>query len=98
MAPEQSLGSVSKASDLYSLGVVAYELLTGARPFDGPDFLEPKLRKEFTAATKRNAALPAALDAFFSRALEPDPTQRFSSASEFGKAFAAALEGATSPS
>jgi tetratricopeptide (TPR) repeat protein/tRNA A-37 threonylcarbamoyl transferase component Bud32 len=98
MAPEQSLGSVSKASDLYSLAVVAYELLTGARPFDGPDYLEPKLRKEFAPATGRNAALPKALDAFFAKALDPDPTKRFSGARDFSKAFGSALEGATSPS
>ncbi|MFI5348765.1 MAG: protein kinase [Elusimicrobiota bacterium] len=97
MAPEQSLGSVSKASDFYSLGVMTYELLTGVRPFDGPDYLEPKLRKEFTPATKRNPALPAALDGFFAQALEPDPTKRLSSAAVFSNAFVSAIEGANSP-
>src|SRR6185295_3585874 len=47
MAPEQGLGSVSKASDVYALGVMTYELLVGARPFAGPDFLEQKLRKVY---------------------------------------------------
>ena len=83
MAPEQAMGSVSKASDLYSLGVIAYELVTGVRPFDGPDFVEPKLRKSFEAVTTRDATLPAGLDEFFAAALEPDPTKRPASAAAF---------------
>jgi serine/threonine protein kinase len=39
MAPEQFKGMVSKESDQYALGVVAYELFTGRRPFYGPDFI-----------------------------------------------------------
>ena len=98
MAPEQGLGSVSKASDLYSLAVVAYELLTGVRPFDGPDYLEPKLRKQYEPVTRRIASLPAALDGFFTQALEPDPTKRLPSALAFSKAFGSAIEGVTTPS
>ena len=98
MAPEQNFGSVSRSSDLYSLAAMTYELLTGARPFDGPDYLEPKLRGEFEAVTRRDSALPSALNKFFAKALDPDPTKRFSSAQSFSKAFASALEGVTSPS
>ncbi|MEQ1920808.1 MAG: serine/threonine-protein kinase, partial [Elusimicrobiota bacterium] len=87
MAPEQGMGSVSKASDLYALGAMAYEMVTGVRPFEGPDFLEQKLRKTFTPATQRDAALPAGLDAFFATALEPDPTKRSASGAEFVAAF-----------
>ncbi len=90
MAPEQALGSVSKASDLYALGVMAYEMLTGARPFAGPDFVEQKLRREFPAVAGRG--LPAALDGFFQKALEPDPTKRYGSGAELVSAFRAACE------
>ena len=90
MAPEQGLGSVSKAADLYALAVVAYELLTGARPFAGPDFLEQKLQKRFSPLSVTAAALPAELDAFFARALEADPTKRFPDAAAFRQAFDAA--------
>jgi tetratricopeptide (TPR) repeat protein len=89
MAPEQAMGSVSSASDLYALGVMAYELLAGVRPFDGPDFLGPKMRGEFAPVTSRKAALPARLDAFFASALSPDPTRRPADAAAFASAFAA---------
>ncbi len=83
MSPEQGFGSVSKSSDLYALGVMTYEMLTGVRPFDGPDFLEPKLRKEFAPASRVNAALGPEVDAFFNRALDPDPTKRPPDAAAF---------------
>jgi tetratricopeptide (TPR) repeat protein len=87
MAPEQGMGSVSKAADLYALGVMAYEMVSGARPFDGPDFLEQKLGKTFTPLAQRDPSLPAGLDAFFASALEPDPTKRPASGAAFAAAF-----------
>jgi serine/threonine protein kinase len=92
MSPEQGMGSVSKASDLYALAVMAYELLAGVRPFEGPDFLEQKLQKRYCPITERNAAFPGALDEFFARALEPDPTKRFTDAGVFAEEFGRALE------
>lgn len=92
MAPEQGLGSVSKASDLYALGVMTYELLTGQRPFQGPNYLDQKLQKVYAPATTLNPALPAALDHFFATAMDPDPTKRFSSASAFMEAFGRACD------
>ncbi|HXT01058.1 MAG TPA: serine/threonine-protein kinase, partial [Elusimicrobiota bacterium] len=92
MAPEQAMGSVSKASDLYALGVMTYELLTGRRPFDGPDYLGPKLEKRYAPATQVNPALPAALDPFFAAALDPDPTKRPADAAAFMEAFGRACD------
>ncbi len=91
MAPEQGMGSVSKSSDLYALGVMTYEMLVGARPFEGPDFLEPKLRKEYRPATQRAPALPAGLDAFFASVLDPDPTKRPATGAAFLQAFRQAI-------
>jgi serine/threonine-protein kinase len=93
MAPEQCFGTVSKASDLYSLGVMAYELLLGRRPFDGEDHLQRKLRGEFPPPSAVDPSLPRGLDAFFARALAPDPTRRFGSADELLAGFDAAVRG-----
>jgi tetratricopeptide (TPR) repeat protein len=90
MAPEQALGSVSKASDLYALAVMSYEMLTGVRPFEGPDFLEQKLRKVYLPPSRRDSSLPQSLDAFFDIALDPDPTKRPASGDEFLQAFSRA--------
>jgi serine/threonine-protein kinase len=96
MAPEQAMGSVSNASDLYALAVMVYELLAGRRPFDGPDFLGPKLEGRFERITSVRPDLPRTLDAFFIKALAPDPTKRFQSAKELASSFdhAFAVKGA----
>jgi tetratricopeptide (TPR) repeat protein len=92
MAPEQGMGSVSKASDLYALGVMTYELLTGRRPFQGPNYLNQKLERRYEPATRLNPELPAALDRFFESALDPDPTKRPESASAFMEALGRACD------
>jgi tetratricopeptide (TPR) repeat protein len=91
MAPEQMMGSVSRASDIYALGIIAYELLCGSRPFSGPDFLGEKLEPRIPPITTRRSALPGRLDVFFSRVLAPDPRQRPQSAAEFLRELDAAI-------
>ena len=82
MAPEQEMGSVCRESDLYALGVVAYELVTGRRPFVGSYLLAMKQQKQFPP-------VPGELKAFFERALDPDPSKRFRTATELARALAA---------
>ena len=62
------------------------------RPFNGPDYLEPKLRGEFSPATTVNPSLPSGIDAFFARALNPDPTKRPADAAAFAEEFGRALD------
>jgi tetratricopeptide (TPR) repeat protein len=79
MAPEQAMGRVSPSSDLYALGVTAYELLTARLPF-GPK-ADDKVNRIFLPPSR--FGLSSGADAFFDRALEPDPAHRFASAAEF---------------
>src|ERR1700726_3530209 len=77
LSPEQAQGyPVTAASDLYSVGVILYELLTGAVPFDGETAVAIAFKQ--VAATPRppselNPALPPSLDAIVLRALAKDP-------------------------
>ncbi|GCF11502.1 serine/threonine-protein kinase [Dictyobacter arantiisoli] len=95
MSPEQIQGKPRPASDQYSLAVVAYEWLTGTRPFHG-SFTEictqhmfappPPMREKLTQISPE-------VERVIMKALDKDPRQRF----EHIKDFAAALEQATQP-
>ncbi|MBI3298672.1 MAG: serine/threonine protein kinase [Elusimicrobia bacterium] len=88
MAPEQELGGVSAAVDLYSLSVCFYEMLTGELPFKGPNFLAQKREELYAPPAGLIDGLPAGIDAFFKTALAPEPSRRFATA----EALAAAAE------
>jgi serine/threonine-protein kinase len=90
VAPEQAEGhAVSAATDLYSIGVILYELLTGRVPFEGETvvaILLQHVKERPIAPTARNGAVPAELDAIVMRALEKRPEARFADADEFREA------------
>jgi beta-lactam-binding protein with PASTA domain/predicted Ser/Thr protein kinase len=93
LSPEQAQGhAVSPRSDLYSVGVMLYELLTGRLPFDGDSAVTIALKqiRELAAAPSAlNPAVSPELDAIVRRALEKNPADRFADAAEF----LAALDG-----
>ncbi|MCG8418187.1 MAG: protein kinase [Proteobacteria bacterium] len=91
MSPEQArMGEVGYRSDLWSLAVVAYRVLTGALPFTGSE-LNSMLRSIQYAPhlppSSRVPELGLDVDAFFERALAKDPASRFQSALEMAAAF-----------
>jgi eukaryotic-like serine/threonine-protein kinase len=89
MSPEQASGDidVDGRSDLYSLGCVLYEMLTGEPPFTGPN-AQAIIAKRFVAPIPRvkvTRDVPDALDAAVTRALARTPADRFSTAGEFAE-------------
>ena len=85
LAPEQALGErTTSASDRYALGVVAYELLTGTRPFDNESpTAEAAAHVHAPVPSISQHGLPRELDPVFQRALAKDPAARFPSCAEF---------------
>src|SRR5271166_1585344 len=86
MSPEQARGEdLDLRSDLFSLGVVLYEMSTGVVPFCGSTvalIFDGILHSEAAAATKLNPKLPLALESIFAKALEKDVDLRYQTAAE----------------
>jgi eukaryotic-like serine/threonine-protein kinase len=97
LSPEQAQGhAVTESSDLYAVGVVLYELLTGQVPFEGESPVTVALKQvsvEPTPPSALNPGVSPALEAVVMRSLAKDPGARFASADEFIAALQQAREG-----
>jgi eukaryotic-like serine/threonine-protein kinase len=86
MSPEQVQGKpTDHRSDLYSFGIILFEMLTGEAPFSGCGTMEmmyQRLHEKPRDIRSLNAAVPVSIAAIVSRCLERDPDRRYSSASE----------------
>ena len=95
MAPEQVQGlKIDSRADLFSVGVVLYQLLTDKRPFDGDnDFsiIHQIIGHTPPPPSSFNARLPTAIDAVVARALAKDRDQRFATARDFAAALQSAI-------
>ena len=101
LSPEQAQGmDVTAVSDLYSIGVMLYEALSGRVPFEGESAVAVAMKQVSQMPQRPSSVNPRvspALDAVVMRALEKDPGQRFQSADAFIAALDAALEDSGQP-
>jgi len=97
MSPEQAQGNktVDHRSDLWSLGVIAFECLTGKRPFysDGLGDLVLQICIRDIPVPSETSSVPVGFDAWFARAVARDPDARFQSARELSEALREVLGG-----
>lgn len=93
LSPEQAQGlPLDPRTDIYSTGIVLYEMVTGLLPFDADDIgtiLLHQVRKQATPPRQHNPEIPEALDQAIMRALEKKPQERFQTAAEMGEALLA---------
>ncbi|HLG13107.1 MAG TPA: protein kinase [Blastocatellia bacterium] len=86
MSPEQALGrAVDHRSDIFSLGVVCYEMLTGRLPFDGDsstEIIDKIVNHEPPAVARFNYSVPQELERILRKTLDKDPNYRYQTARE----------------
>jgi eukaryotic-like serine/threonine-protein kinase len=85
LAPEQIQGQPGPASDQYALGIVVYEWINGAHPFDGssPEIMSKHLTVPPPPLREKNPGLPTAIEQVVLTALAKDPKGRFPSVQDF---------------
>jgi serine/threonine-protein kinase len=96
MSPEQFMGqTVDARTDIYSVGVLLYQMLTGERPFEGS--MTAIMHKVLNVAPPHPSELsvtaPESLDPVVARAIAKRPSQRYASANEFAQSLRAAFQG-----
>jgi len=100
MSPEQCLGThVDHRSDLYSAGVILYQLLTGDKPFTGSvtSIIQKVLRQNPLPPSELNPMISPVWDRVVARAMAKKPESRYESADQFAEAIKAVRKPGTSP-
>ncbi len=97
MSPEQIQGEkVDARSDLFSVGVIFYQFLTGEKPFDGttfPTLIHKILNLDPIPPSQLNSSIPSALNAVVMKAIAKEPADRFQNATEFSSAIKNGMDG-----
>jgi serine/threonine protein kinase len=96
ISPEQAQGAkdLTKSTDIYSFGIILYELITGTVPFYADSayaIVHGHIYKEVPSASQTNPKLPRAVDDVMNVALAKNPAGRYETASEMVQAFARAM-------
>ncbi|WP_069805433.1 protein kinase domain-containing protein [Thermogemmatispora onikobensis] len=95
MAPEQTRGIVTPLTDIYALGVLLFQMLTGELPYDDPDdikVIQMQLRAPIPRPSRRNPRIPPALDRVVRKAMAKRDDERFQNIAALREAVLLALE------
>ncbi len=95
MAPEQTRGIITKATDIYALGVLLYQMLVGELPYDDPDdvkVVKMHLYAPVPSPCDRDVSIPSDLGNVVRKAMAKRAEDRFGSVAEMRQAFVAAIE------
>ena len=98
MAPEQTRGIITTATDIYALGVLLYQMLTGELPYKDEDdvrVIQMHMYAPIPAPSDYDASIPEALDDVIRVAMAKQPEDRFKAVAELRTAFLAALKSPT---